>query len=127
MTVARIRQVCGVPERTAVTVLGLIRGTADWRRHPAVVAWARECYHDPRRDPRARPECKLLALNAELHGHGLEAIRGRYVDRYHGTIQATYVNTGDPHAGTILFDSTRRVFTCTTVEDWITTYHYRVE
>lgn len=116
-----------IDRAVATRIIGLLRGTEDWRAHPAVVSWADQCHHDPREGSHARQECLMHAFNAELNGCGVEAIRGRYVDRYYQDVQATYVNQGDTYAPTILHDHERGVFLLTTFGDWVEKYGERRE
>lgn len=102
----------------ASAILAVIR-TDSWRTHPAVVAWAEQCYHDPRESEGGRAECRMVAINAILDGYGVEALEGAYVDRYHHNIQATYVNFGDTYDTTILFDNVRQVYRVTSWGDFV--------
>lgn len=99
-------------------ILAVIRGEA-WREDPAVVAWAAKCHHDPRESRDARAECRMVALNRIMDGCGVEVIRGRWVDRYHGDIQAAYVNFGDTYDLTILLDHERQTWRVTSWGDWV--------
>ena len=49
----------------------------------------------------------MKILNDLIEGHGVEAIRkeGEHVDNYYFDIVATYINTGDTYAPTIIHDS----------------------
>ena len=50
-------------------------------------------------------ECRMSALNELLGTHGVEAIRtSEFIDRYYFDIRASYLNTGDTYAATILLD-----------------------
>jgi len=81
------------------------KGWMDCRQHPAVEEWARQCYHDPRESSAAYAECLMLALDRILEGAGVEALRGREPwDRYHGDVEATYVNFGDTYDTTVIYD-----------------------
>ncbi len=103
----------------------ILAGKVDALEHPAVVSWAKDCYHDPRQNPNALPECIMLALNAELSGYGVESIEGRHVDRYHGTVQAIYVNTGDTYNPTILHDNETGRYILTSYGDWVERHERR--
>jgi hypothetical protein len=105
----------------------LIRGKIDVTEHPAVLAWVAGCHHDPRRNPNARAEVMLCALDAELEGYGVEAIEGRYVDRYNQNIQAIYSNQGDTYTTTILYDNERGKYLITSWGDWIERHGRRRE
>ena len=109
------------PEK-GTAIYRLASGSEDCREHPAVVAWANQCYHDPRSSSRAYPECLLLAINAVLEGHGTEPIEGRYVDRYHQNVQAEYVNMGDTYNTTILIDHETDRMLITSWGDWVEKY-----
>lgn len=118
-TSARLTEALQIDPATADRIIGLIHGSIDYREHPAVVAWAKQCYHDPRDSDQSRPECIMRAIDAELGTYGVEAIEGRYVDRYHGTIQATYCNTGDTYATTILYDCEDQKYRLTSWGDFV--------
>jgi hypothetical protein len=105
------------PER-GFAAYRLAKGLDDPRQHPAVVAWAEKCYHDPRENPQAYGECLLTALDAVLGGYGYEPIRGRYVDRYHQDIQASCVNMGDTYTTTVLLDHETDRLVITSCGDW---------
>lgn len=50
-------------------------------------------------------EMRMSALDELCLTHGVEAIRtSEYIDRYHHDIRASYLNTGDTYAITILLD-----------------------
>lgn len=99
-----------------------LKGIKDPRTHPAVIQWAEQCEHDPRSSPLAYSECLMLALNGVLDGYDVEAIRGRYVDRYHQDIQAVYLNMGDTYAVTILLDHEAGRYLITSWGDWVERY-----
>ncbi len=91
---------CGVSIDTATEILGLIRGTIDPRTYVSVQRWIAQCYNEP--DSNALVMC---AIDQLLDAHGVEAIHGRDVDRYHGDIVAEYVNQGDTYDSTIIHDN----------------------
>ena len=122
-TLGRLIEAFGVDKGT--TVYALLKGTTDYKVHPAVVKWAEQCYHDPRDSSNAKAECLMVAIDAELETYGVEAIRGRYVDRYHQDVQATYCNTGDTYATTILYDCEDDRMLITAYGDWIETHSER--
>lgn len=124
-TIERFTKHFDCNEQIAERCIGLLRGTHDYRDHPAVVEWAERCYHDPRLSIPAKPECIMKAFDAELKGCGVEAIEGRYVDRYHQNIQATYINFGDTYDATIVYDNEQGRYTLTTLGDWIEQHHNR--
>lgn len=50
-------------------------------------------------------EMRMSALDELCLTHGVEPIRtSEYIDRFHGDIRASYLNTGDTYAITILLD-----------------------
>jgi hypothetical protein len=118
LSVRRLTETLNIDDAKAATILDLMRTDASLT-HPAVVAWAEQCYHDPRRNSDSHAECQMVAINAELEGYGVEAIEGRYIDHYHHNIQAAYVNMGDTYTPTILFDNERRMFRVTNWGDWV--------
>lgn len=71
-------------------------------RFPRTNSWADGCHHYP-----SRREIKLEALDELLGTCGVEPIIDEriYIDRYHGNIVASYLNTGDTYAETLLFDN----------------------
>lgn len=60
--------------------------------HPAAAARIRECYHRP-----AWSDLRLTALNATAGTYGVEGVQSR------SGSWATYLNTGDTYAPTIIF------------------------
>ena len=92
----------------------IMQGTKDPEEYASVKAWADRCYYAPHEE-----ELKMEAINAALGGYGVEAIIGRYVDRSHQDIQATYVNMGDTYTPTILHDSVTGNFVVTSWGDWV--------
>jgi hypothetical protein len=86
-----------------------------FRRFPQTCRWLNSCYHPPR-----TIELILEALNELLGGHGVEAIQHEeiYVDRYHGNIVASYINTGDTYSPTILLDHIKNRWRLTTWGDF---------
>lgn len=94
-------------------VQGLIEGTINPQDYQSVEAWVRKCWNMP-----SASELIMCALNEVLNGYGVEAVRGRYVDRYHQDIQASYVNMGDTYDLTILLDHETGKFVVTCLGDW---------
>lgn len=95
---------------------GIIDGTTritDNPLFPTTNSWIRQCYNPPRKS-----ELKMAALDETLGTDGIEAIRGRHVDDYHYDIQATYCNTGDSYATTILRDNETGRYLITSWGDW---------
>ena len=95
---------------------GLLNGTIDPETVPETEAWVRQCYHCPR-----AKELILHAVNAVLDLYGVEAIdvEEAYVDSYHGGIIASYCNTGDTYAQTVLLDSETQEFMLTSWGDFL--------
>ncbi len=116
-TLARMIETFGTEQGT--TAYRLMKYRGECYMHPDVVSWAQSCYHDPRVNPQAYGSCLMLALNAVLGTFGVEAIRGRHVDNYHGDIQAEYLNTGDTYAVTLLLDHERDTILITSWGDWV--------
>lgn len=71
------------------------------RRFPATHEWLRKCFHEPRQS-----EIALHLLDELFQTCGVEAIQDDrfFVDNYHRDIIASYINTGDTYAPTILLD-----------------------
>lgn len=97
----------------ASKILRLIQGKSDHRTFPSVQKWLAQCHNEP-----ARPELIMEAINELTGGHGVEAIRGRYVSRYYQDIQAVYVNQGDTYDSTILLDNETGRYMLTSWGDW---------
>ena len=57
--------------------------------------------------------------NAMLGGHGVEAVRGRWHDRYYMDIVGLYVNMGETYDTTILFDTVQGKFKLMSLGDWV--------
>jgi hypothetical protein len=124
-TPARLAEALQISEETAARIVDLVRERIDYREHPAVVAWARECHHDPRESLNARPECIMRAIDAELKTYGVEPIRGNHVDRYWDDCQAIYCNTGDTYAATILYDTHDGKYRLTSMGDFVERFERR--
>lgn len=94
------------------------------RRFPKTCEWLEQCYHKP-----LRVEVKLLMLDELLDTCGVEPISDErfHVDRYHGSIVASYLNTGDTYATTILRDHIDYVWRMTSYGDFIESLDERVE
>lgn len=82
----------------------------------AVEDHVRQMYNKPDSD-----HLKMLAFDALFDLHGIEAIRveGEWVDNYHGDIVATYCNTGDTYALTLLHESETGALVLTSYGDWL--------
>ena len=92
----------------------LLDGRKDPMDYDAVSDWVNRCYNRPSDD-----ELVFEALNSVLGMYGEEAIEGRWVDRYHGEIQAVYLNTGDKYAMTLLLDHETGHVHLTSWRDWV--------
>lgn len=60
----------------------------------------------------------MQSANALLHGYGVEAIQGDWVDGFWGSTIALYVNTGDTYRPTLLYDVYADRFALTSWGDW---------
>lgn len=71
------------------------------RRFPRTYQWVNQCYNTPRRS-----EIKLFALDELLRTCGVESIECEtiYVDGFYGNKVASYLNTGDSYATTLLLN-----------------------
>lgn len=120
MKAERIEEVfrCGLFD--ANLALLIIRGRVDPAKHPRrfprAVEWVRSCYHPPR--PQA---LKLAALDELLGTYGVEAIQpeGAWVDRYYGSNVASYLNTGETYAPTLLLDHEQQRWKLTSWGDFL--------
>ena len=92
----------------------LMDGSADPLEYPGVAAWVGQCFNPPR-----RCELVMAAVNEEIGGFGVEAIRGRFVDSFFQDIQAEYVNLGDTYDMTILRDNETGNYRLTSWGDWV--------
>lgn len=110
----RLMDELGVDRETAKQIRGLIRGEIEPESIERVRQYSDSCYHIP-----GFLTLTLEALNVILQGHGIEAIRGRYVDRYWDDIQFEYVNMGDTYIPTIGYDTERKRFVLTTWGDFV--------
>jgi len=90
-----------IDEDQAAAIIGLMNGSIDPEEYESVQRWIRQCYRKPR-----DVEMRMCAIDEVLETCGVEAIRrdGSW-DNYHGDIVATYCNTGEMHASTVLFDT----------------------
>jgi len=52
----------------------------------------------------------LDSINQLLHGYGVEAIRGKFIDNYYQDINLLYVNLGDTYIPTIIYDTKKERF-----------------
>lgn len=71
----------------------------------------------------------LNVANSLFDGHGIEAIRGMWHDRYYQDIVALYVNMGDTYNTTLLFDAVKTKFHVTSWGDFVEakTKSYEIE
>lgn len=92
----------------------ILDGSRDPEGYTNVSAWVSQCHNKP-----STRELQMCALNQVLGTHGVEAIEGRYVDRYHYNIQAVYCNAGDTYDVTILLDHENDRFIVTSWGDWV--------
>lgn len=101
-TIEDIKSELNLTEDKAAQVHGLISGTIEPESFASVKTWLRQCYSVPRTSSMI-----MLAINEVTECHGVEAIsiEGVWIDNYHGSAIATYCNTGDTYAATIMLDS----------------------
>jgi len=120
MKAARLAETFDVSLLDATLALLIIRGR--WqperspKRFPRTCRWLQQCYHRPRGS-----EIKLAALDELLRTYGVEPIRieGAFIDRYHFDIVASYLNTGDAYATTLLLDHDEQRWTLTSWGDFL--------
>lgn len=101
---------------TATKAADVLNGDYDPEEIEEVDFWVRHCSNRP-----STNALKMAALNTLFDMHGVEAIRseGEWVDSYHGDIIATYLNTGDTYAATVLLESESGEFVVTSFGDWL--------
>jgi hypothetical protein len=105
LSAERLAETFKVSPFTANLALLVLRGRVDPlahpKRFPRTVDWVNRCCHAPR-----TAEVKLAALDETLETYGVEglAVEGAWIDRYHGDIVASYLNTGDTYSPTLLLD-----------------------
>jgi len=106
----------------AEKAVDIIKGTLDPESVEATEDWVRQCFHRPRESA-----LKMHALNALFDLHGVEAIhvQGEWVDGHYGDIVATYLNTGDTYAATIVLVSGTGEFLLTSWGDFVEAYEAR--
>ena len=132
MKASRIAERLNVPLFDANLILLIIRGrftdekfpSVFERRFPQTDAWLSSCFHKPR--PR---EIALEMLNELIETCGVEAIEDNrfYVDRYYGNIVASYLNTGDSYATTLLLDHIDNRWRLTSWGDFVESLDERAE
>ena len=92
----------------------LCEGRLDPELFSSVQAWLADCYHRP-----SNPALVMAACNEILEGHGVEVLRGEWLDNFHHDIQAAYVNMGDCYITTLIRDHLRGLWLVTTVGDLV--------
>lgn len=100
----------------AEKAVAILNDTLDPKTVEATEYWSRQCYHQPRES-----ELKMHALNALFGLYGVEAIQaeGEWVDSFYHDIIATYLNTGDSYALTVVLDSSTGEFLLTSWGDYV--------
>lgn len=58
-------------------------------------------------------------VNQKLNAHGVEAIEGKWHDRYYMNIVLLYVNRGDTYDATLLYDTEKEKFSVGSWGDWV--------
>jgi hypothetical protein len=107
-SVKTIQTKLSLDEENAKRIRGLMDKTISPETSEAVQAWLRQCWNRP-----SDTELIMCAINDALGTHGVEAIQGEWIDHYHQNIQATYCNTGDSYAPTVLYCNKQRKFLIT--------------
>lgn len=92
----------------------LIKGQIDLESFDSVKRQIAECYNPP-----DNVDLTLTAINEVLEGYGVEAIRGSWVDGYHGDVCALYVNLGDTYDQTVIYDTRKGEYKVTSWGDWV--------
>lgn len=120
MKAQRIADAFGVTLFEANLALLIIRDRVNPDRFPTALArrfphtssrqwWQSDFWVNLKRG--SRNEVKLLMLDELLGTCGVEAIRtDEHIDNYHFDIRASYLNTGDTYATTLLLDHKERVW-----------------
>ncbi len=101
------------PDEQAKRLRALMTGRRDPMKYGRVESWVNQCHNMPSDD-----ELIMAAIDEELEGFGVEAIRGRHVDNYHFDTQAVYVNQGGTYDITILHDNETGNYILTAYGDW---------
>jgi hypothetical protein len=120
MKAARLAEIFDVSLFDANLALLIIRGR--WqpehspKRFPRTCTWLEQCYHRPRNS-----EIKLAALDELLRTYGVEPIRieDAFIDRYYYDIVASYLNTGETYATTLLLDHDEQRWTLASWGDFL--------
>ena len=114
-SIGRIQKFFGIDNAKAETVRGLLDRSIDPESLPIIKNWLKTMQHEPR-----KIEKIMEALNVTLEMFGIEAIRFEdWIDNYYCDICATYLNTGDTYAPTILYDTKNKKFILTTFGDFV--------
>jgi hypothetical protein len=90
--------------KLALSLMKLDSGVEEFVRKarvfPRTCNWIDQCYHTP-----SHNEIVLSALDELLATFGVECIEtSEVISNYHGYARASYLNTGDSYAKTILLD-----------------------
>lgn len=90
--------------KLALSLMKLDSGVEEFVRKarvfPRTCNWIDQCYHTP-----SHNEIVLSALDELLATFGVESIEtSEVISNYHGYARASYLNTGDSYATTILLD-----------------------
>jgi hypothetical protein len=96
------------------TIRKLITGKLSPETFASVTRRINECYNRP-----GAVDLILTACNEVLDGHGVEAIRGSWVDGYYGDTCAVYVNMGDTYDQTVVYDTRKGKYIITSCGDWV--------
>jgi hypothetical protein len=120
MKAQRIADAFRVTLFEANLALLIMRGQVNPSRFPTALArrfphtssrqwWHSDFWANFKQD--RRNEVKLLMLDELLGTCGVEVIRtDEHIDNYHFDIRASYLNTGDTYAATLLLDHKERVW-----------------
>lgn len=102
--------------RDALKLRRLLDGRDDPENYLTVQNWRRACFHWPP----SRAEMVLCAANGLLGTHGVETIEceGDH-GRYHHNIHASYCNTGDSYALTLLHETESGRYLVTSWGDYL--------
>ena len=105
-------------EDTGGKLYDVLKGNTQPEDYRSVAEWIKACYHPP-----SRAELKMKACDEILETCGVESIESKtyLVDDYNLYIVATYCNTGDTYAATILFETEGEKFRLTSWGDWVET------
>lgn len=99
-------------------VANVVRGLMDFSLDPYIFKCVRKMQQSAH-NPHRKVDLVMEALDEVLEGHGVEAIRGEYVDSYHGDIQAVYVNMGESYQCTVIYDCRDSCFRVTSWGDFV--------